>query len=216
MLDQTYNLPQSASQILGDLTALAEQLGGPDGLCQLPVSAASLDSAKVDSVPALRQFLADYTSRILIPHELPAIARAYGHVARYEVRELIALDRELGQDEALHGFAKASRSVGCAQLQNLRPLRGERVVQRYLKAVEASEANGWHTLVFGLVLALYSMPLRQGLIHFAQQTLGGFVRAGGNRVVMQAADREKLLDAQIGSVVTAIEAMLAQGIVAPN
>jgi urease accessory protein UreF len=216
MLDQTYNVPHCASEILGDLTALAEQLGGADGLCQLPVAAASLDSAKIDSVSALRRFLGDYTSRILIPHELPAIAQAYGHVNRYEIRELLALDRALAQEPVLRALAHASRSVGFAQLQRLRPLRGERVVQRYLNAVESSEANAWHTLVFGLVLALYSLPLRQGLLHYSQQTLGGFTRAAGGRIALPVADRQSLLDQQLHGISVAIEQMLAPSLSAPE
>ena len=43
-----------------------------------------------------------------------------------------------------------------------RPLRDQRLVQRYLTAVEQGEAQGWHTLVYGLTLAVYSLPLRQG------------------------------------------------------
>jgi len=73
-------------------------------------------------------------------------------------------------------------------LQKLRPLRDERLLQRYLHAVETGEANGWHTLVYGLPLALYSLPLRQGLLGYAQQTMRGFIHAAARSLKLTEAD----------------------------
>jgi urease accessory protein UreF len=70
--------------------------------------------------------------------------------------------------------------VGKIQLKRLRPLRDQRLVQRYLRAVQAGEACGWHTVVYGLILSLYSLPLRQGLLSYAQQTARGFIRAAAS------------------------------------
>lgn len=210
MLDQRYNVPQNASEILGDLTALAEQLGGTEGLGQLSLAVASLGASPVDSVTALEAFLDNYSGAVLIPDELPAVLRAYDHAARGQVRELIALDQELAQSKVLVSFAAASCQVGQTQLRRLRPLRGERVVQRYLKAVEQGEARAWHTIVYGLVLAVYSLPLRQGLIHFAHQTLHGFVQAASHRLGLKDADRERLLLAQTAPVAAAVEHVIAQ------
>jgi urease accessory protein UreF len=67
--------------------------------------------------------------------------------------------------------------VGQAQLRKLRPLRDERLIQRYLRAVEAGQAHGWHTLVYGVTLAIYSLPLRQGLLGYSHQTTRGFIYA---------------------------------------
>jgi urease accessory protein UreF len=50
-------------------------------------------------------------------------------------------------------------------------------VQRYLAAVESGQAHGWHTLVYGMTLVLYSLPLRQGLLGYAHQTTRGFIHA---------------------------------------
>lgn len=208
MLDQTYKLPQKANEVLGDLTALAEQLGGTDGLCQLPLGSFAFGSAPIESAAALSQFLQSYVAEVLIAHELPAIARAYGYATRYEVRELVAFDRELEGSAALRPFGQASRAVGRAQLQRLRPLRSERLVQRYLRAVEESEANAWHTVMFGVVLALYSLPLRQGLLHFAQQTLAGFVQAAGHRIRLEPAVRSQILSEHSGAAAAAIERIL--------
>lgn len=208
MLDQTYQLPQSVNEILGDLTGLAGELGGTDGLSELSV-ANSLSAARVNSVATLESFLQEYTQVVLVPHELPAVYHAYHYAVRGESRELVALDQQLSSIPALQGFARASSHVGRTQLRRLRPLRSERVVQRYLKAVELGEAKAWHTLVFGIVLALYSLPLRQGLVHFGYQTLGGFIHAAGTTVPIALERREQLLSSRLAGVTTATEDLLA-------
>ena len=38
-----------------------------------------------------------------------------------------------------------------------------------------SHANAWHTIVYGVILSVYSLPLRQGLLSYAVQTTRGFV-----------------------------------------
>jgi urease accessory protein UreF len=209
MLDQTFHVPQSASEILGDLTALTQQLGDTEGLQSLSTAAAAFGTNRVDSVAGLEQFLREYTVVALIPHELPAIVRAYEHSVRSHVRELVALDQQLSQLPA-QSFASASSTVGRMQLWRLRPLRGERVVQRYLQAVEAGQAKAWHTLVYGLVLAVYSLPLRQGLVHFAHQTLGGFIRAAGQRVRLSEADEIRMLGVHSEPLAAGIELAISQ------
>src|SRR5262245_66639541 len=59
----------------------------------------------------------------------------------------------------------------------MRNLKDLRTLQRYREAVNEGKAYGWHTLVYGVVLATYSLPLRQGLLHYGRQTLGGFVHS---------------------------------------
>ncbi|MFO1500321.1 MAG: hypothetical protein U1G07_18380 [Verrucomicrobiota bacterium] len=116
MLDQIQNVPRSATEILGDLTSLAGQLGGTDGLGSLSIASVA-GRARVDSLPALERFLAEYTSTILFPCELPAVFQAAGYAARGEMRELIALDQQLRPVMARHGFADASSLVGRTQLR---------------------------------------------------------------------------------------------------
>ena len=94
----------------------------------------------------------------------------------------------------LQNFAAASRLVGHTQLQRLRPLRDQRLVQRYLAAVELNEANGWHTLVYGVTLAVYSLPLRQGLFGYAQQTTRGFIQAAARPLKLAEAEADSLFD----------------------
>lgn len=170
-------LTSDPAEWLGDAHPLVAQLGTADGLASLHALAESLVSQPITSVPALREFLRAYHDRILLPQELPAIRNAFHHVSRNEVRELIAFDQQLAKENSLQSFAPASQRIGREQLQKLRPLRDERVVQRYLTAVESGQANGWHTLVYGMTLVLYSLPLRQGLLGYAHQTTRGFIHA---------------------------------------
>ena len=193
MTAETKLAPISPGELLGEAHPLLEQLGAPDGLALTGQMATALEFAHIRDLPALRHFLDDYHTRILMPVELPAIVAAHGHAARGEVRELIALDRALAQEQAIRAFAPASCRVGQRQLSKLRPLRDQRVVRRYLEAIEAGEARGWHTIVFGLSLALYSLPLRQGLQHYIGQTTRGFIAGAARSLALTQAAAEELI-----------------------
>src|SRR5580692_6399241 len=146
-----------------DFSALLRQIGSPDyfDYFGLPFD-----------VPPAKGFLEAYLTELLLPVELPAIAEACGHALRLEYRELLAQDRLLTEKIGITPMASPSRRMGRLQLARLRPLRDERVLRRYAAAVDEGKAEGWHTLVYGLTMALYSLPLRQGLIHYARETLG--------------------------------------------
>jgi urease accessory protein UreF len=171
------NMTEGGVAILGDLHPLLDQLGSTEGLVTLAAAAGSLRVPEVTSVESLVGFLAAYKKQLLLGLELPSIQKAYRHACGNETRELIGLDQEMARLSIPAHFADASRRIGQGQLQRLRPLRYERLVQRYLLAVEDARANGWHTLVYGITLALYSVPVRQGLLNYARQVLYGFVHA---------------------------------------
>jgi len=152
-----------AIALLGEFSALLRRLGSP-----------SVDHATAHG------FLNAYQSSVLAPIELPAIARAFQHAARGQWRELLALDAQLSAEPLLQPFADGSRQIGRLQLERLRPLRDERLTQRYLAAVESGQANGWHTVVYGIMLAIYSWPLRQGLIHYGRETISGLATVSGD------------------------------------
>jgi urease accessory protein UreF len=170
-----------AENLLGDFSALLQQVGvrGILPACDPPLAP---PSAYITDLPALEIFLDTYFTQILLPLELRAIAEACGRVRRGETRELIDLDGRLAGEARLAPFASASRTIGALQLQRMKPLRDERTLQRYLRAVESGRAGGWHTLVYGLTLAVYSFPLRQGLLHYARETLAGLARAAAGPV----------------------------------
>jgi urease accessory protein UreF len=210
MVMQTQLALSDAAEWLGDWHPLAEQLGSTDGLITLGSVSASLRLVPVHNVPSLRHFLRNYQSQILLPFELPAIQSAQGHAARHEVRELVALDQSLAGQPILSEFAAASRHVGQSQLRKLRPLRDQRVVQRYLHAVESGRAHGWHTLVYGLTLAVYSLPLRQGLLGYAHQTTRSFIYSAARMLSLSEHQCRVLFDSLCADLPEAVEALVTQ------
>jgi len=175
MIKQTQVALSDPAEWLGHWHPLAEQLGSADGLATLGSMSSLLRLRPVRDRVSLKQFLRQYQQEILLPLELPAIRAAYGHTQRNELRELVELDQQLCGRAVLTNFAAASRRVGHYQLQKLRPLRDQKIVRRYLHAVETGLAHGWHTLVYGMTLEIYSLALRQGLVGYAHQTTRGFI-----------------------------------------
>lgn len=199
-----------ATEWLGDWHPLAEQLGSADGLLSLSTAATVLQVRPVTDVLTLRSFLDGYKRDILLAFELPAIFCAHGHADLNELRELVQLDCSLGSEPLLQEFAEASRRVGQAQLQKLRPLRDQRIVQRYLQAVETGSASGWHTLVYGLTLSLYSLPLRQGLLGYAHQTSRGLIYAAAQPLRLSERVCRRLFDHQAADLPASIERLLQE------
>jgi urease accessory protein UreF len=195
---------------LGDWHPLVEQLGSTNGLVALSDVSAFMQIPVVHDLTSLRRFLRDYQTHILLRHELPAIHRAFDHTCRHEVRELTEFDRQLEGEPALKPFAEASRRVGQTELLKLRPLRDERIVRRYLESVERREANAWHTLGYGLTLALYSMPLRQGLLGFGFQTTRGFIYSAARSLQLSEQDCRTLLEELCANMPGAVEVLIAQ------
>lgn len=180
--------------LLGEHHPLVQQLGSVEGLHELARVSHHLRGAPVTDSASLRSFLHAYQSRILMPIELHIIHQSYLHAAGHRTQELIDLDERVGSVEALQQFLQSSRRVGQNELRRLRPLRDVRVLQRYLAAVDSGHAEGWHTCVFGLTLAIYSVPLRQGLLGYAQQVMRGFIHMAGTRFSISAAEIEDLME----------------------
>jgi urease accessory protein UreF len=212
MLSQFQTAPAIEAELHGDLTPFLEQLGSPDGLAALAGAGASLAALTISPAAGLRSFLAEYHARILQPLELPAIQRAFVHGERNELRELIAFDQSLASEMSLKDFSSASRVIGVGQLQRLRPLRDQRLARRYLAAVENGQAHGWHTLVYGLTLAIYSLPLRPGLIGYAQRATRGFIRSAARSLRLSEADSESLEREFSACLPAAVEPLLRAGI----
>jgi urease accessory protein UreF len=175
MMVEKKSAPSSPAELLGDAHPLLDQLGSTEELAVTSTLTSVMEFARVRDLPTLRAFLDTYHAQVLRPVELPAIVSAYQHATRGESRELIALDRQLAGETMIRDFALASCRVGQRQLSKLRPMRDQRIVQRYLAAIEAGEARGWHTLVYGVSLAMFSLPLRQGLQNYIEQTARGFI-----------------------------------------
>ena len=211
MLDQIKITTEPASELLGDVQALAGQIGSAEGLAALGSAALSFKLKCIKSLPELCNFLQSYQREILIPHELPVIRQAFYHSSRNELRELLALDQRLQQEPLLQDLSGASQLIGQIQLRGLRPLRDQRLVRRYGQAVQMGEARGWHTIVFGIVLALFSLPLRQGLLHYGHQTMQGFIYSAARTLELPEKQGLELHQELCSSLPEAVEHVLAQG-----
>ena len=209
MLNRAKSAPREAVELLGELHPLVTQLGSADGWATLSAVSASLRVPRVNSRASLAAFLEAYYSHVLLPRELPAIWRAWHHAGHNELRELIALDQRLARQPLQPEWAAASRRVGRWQLERLRPLRDERVVQRYWQAVREGRAHAWHTLVYGLTLALYSLPLRQGLLSYARQTLRGCIQTAARPLRLTKAECQDLLERRCTGLPRQLEAIMA-------
>ncbi len=162
--------------LLGEVRELARQLGGGPSGTSGPSGRTPAWTA-TGSAEELGRELSAYRDEVMVRQEWPVVAEAWRLAAAGQSRGLVELDRAWGQGSASGGCGEASQRVGRRQLNRLRPLRDVRVVQRYLDAINSGEASGWHPVVFGVWLAVFGIPLRQGLVHYAEQTLGGLLEA---------------------------------------
>jgi len=200
MWTQRQTLATDPAEWLGYWHPLAAQLGSADGLVTLATLTASFNLPPISDLGSLRQFIRTHHEKVLRPIELPAITRAFEHASRFELRELIAFDQALAGCVGLSPLAEASQRVGRHHLETLRPLRDDRFVRRYLAAVDEGRANAWHTLVYGLTLSVYSLPLRQGLISYLGQTTRSFIQLGVTGFNYTEADCRALFDDVCGEV----------------
>ena len=163
----------------------------------------------VANTASVRQFLQSYQKEVLGPVEMPVLLRAYRHALAFEVRELIALDASLRHEPRLVEFGEASQAVGRSQLRRLLPLQDQRLIRRYWQAVLSGQAHAWHPVVYGVVMALFSLPVRTGLGHYARKTLDGFIRSAGTRMPLGESNRDNLLAECAAAVPPLVERTLA-------
>jgi urease accessory protein UreF len=202
-------LTLESDELAGDLRQLAEQLGSAESVTDLAGAVPGGGFECVRSLPELRRFLGDYQRDVLYARELAIIQRAFLHASRNEIRELIALDEEVAKEPGLQRFATASLYVGKCQLRRLKPLKDHRVVQRYLTAIQQGKAKGWHLIVYGIVLAVYSLPLRQGLVNYGSQTMQGFINAAARRLMLAEKTCDALHEEFCSTLVPSVEKVVS-------
>jgi urease accessory protein UreF len=178
--------------ILGDVQALGHVLGSP-GQLSPPAAGAAPALRDIHCAGDCRAFVREYQRSTLLPYEIPLIQESHRRAARTEIREILRLDADPLHRHLTTELAAASRRVGRRHLEMMSPLRDERVIRRYLGEVEAGKARGWHTIVYGIYLAVYSLPLRQGLLSYAGQTQSGFILAAARRGRITEAEAAALI-----------------------
>lgn len=213
---QTILNANEAEILSGDFHPLLDQIGSAEGLALVGVVNASLVLEPTHDFTGLKRFLENYRTQLLVPLELPLICQAFAHASRNEFSELISLDQQQAHETRLEMFVSASKRIGKVQLRRLRPLRDQRGLQRYIRAVDAGEASAWHTIVYGVTLASFSMPLRQGLLNYSARVLSGFVQSSGGFDRFAQLDCETLIEENLAAIPPEIDRALLSGKLSPN
>lgn len=126
----------------------------------------------VAAPPDPRPWLESHRDGLVIALDWPVIVEAAEAARLGRHRDLVALDQ--GYPARRTGpWAEASFRVGRRQLSRLRAARDLRAVQRYLDAAEEGRAQAWNPIVFGVALAAFHLPYRQGLLHYGGTLLRG-------------------------------------------
>jgi urease accessory protein UreF len=195
--------PEEAELLSAKFTALFRQVGSADAYEEALLRPVA--GERIQGTTALRDFLDGYLTCALAPLEMPVIAKAHLFASRGHARELIELDGQMSGKVISPELASASQRTGRAQLERLRPLRDERVVQRYLAAVAEGRAAGWHTVVYGLSLAVYSWPLRSALMAYARATLCSLARSAARSSALPEAGCQEILQAVLAQLPVVME-----------
>ena len=172
--------------------------------------AGALGMGPLTSADELAVALERYRTTLLEPIELPTLTNARRLASLGRTKELIALDQDfLGNHPEWLPLAAGSLRFGRDYLSRLRPLRDERVVQRMLEAVQAGKTPGHHLIVFGLTMAVYSIPARQGLADYAQFALNALIATKARKLRLTQDDRDTLFSHSQSRLPEAIDRMVA-------
>lgn len=147
-------------------------------------------------------FLDWYTENLFIPIEAPSIIQAAEHLHYYRPRELIALDAQLSNNPILKQYCNTSRVLTLQQLRRLSPMRDQKIVRIYQTAIENHQANGWHFLIYGIVLGLFYIPYRQGLIAYAKHTYNYFSIAARDRIKLPDKKVIEITNSKISEIIS--------------
>ena len=177
---------------LGDLNPIASDDGTSISLVDPAAVSQWIGGSDLTSPEELESFLQRYHEHIFAAVEAPTIINAHSCAEQGHIREFLEMDRVLSANSLVKPFTQASCRVGRWQLRRLRPLRDHRMVKQYLEASDAGRVRSWHTLVYALVLSVYALPLRQGLVHFSTQVYESLIRNASYRVGLSEGRRADL------------------------
>jgi len=166
---------------------VAGDLYGLDDLCRVT----GLD--RPESPAALTRLGERFRDAVLLPRELPALLATHEFARRGRSRELLKEEKKLALARDWRALVAPSRRVGGHLLSQLRPLRDERIVQRFLDAHCAGRTPGFHLTVLGVTSALFHVPPRQVLWDYALTLLDGLALTAGQRLRLAAPTRQAIV-----------------------
>lgn len=149
----------------------------------------------------LEALLHDTVARI----ELPVIRWAYECSVRNDAKGLAELDRFLSSLPVPDALRAASRKVGRQQLRNFAPIKGHKFLRKYSAEVDDGNASGAQPIVYGMYLFLFSIPLREGLLSYAYQTVNGFAAAAARSAHIELRSLESTVAAACADLPKLVE-----------
>ncbi|MCS1408194.1 MAG: Urease accessory protein UreF [Verrucomicrobia subdivision 3 bacterium] len=180
-------------EFFGDLSLLTDRIGVKSAsLVNSNGMGLSLKPGDVVDTASLAKFVRGYRTQVLAVIELPGIIESSQFTERGELRELVELDRSYGESAQIRLFSEPSRWIGHCHARRLQGMRDHRTVWRYCDAIRQGKAFGWHFVIYGIVLGAFAVPLRQGLAHYSQKILRGFLESAAPSLKLEGETLEKL------------------------
>jgi len=153
---------------------------------------------------------ARFRDQVLLPWELPALLAAHQCARRGRSRELLEEEKRLANARDWRALSAPSRRVGGHLLSQLRPLRDERIVQRFLNIHQNGDTPGFHVTVLGVTSALFHVPPRQALWDYTLALLDGLTLTAGQRLRLPAPARQDIIETVSQPIPSALCQMLDQ------
>lgn len=134
------------------------------------------------SSPDLLPLLEDYLHNKIASCDLVAYAAAHRAAHQANLERLYTIDEVLTASLLPHELRQGSLRSGRALLETLTPLIEHSLLQQFAQAVKQGRTDGNAAVSFGLVSALWDIPLRVGgmmqLYMFTVSFLGAAMRLG--------------------------------------
>src|SRR5438067_194474 len=126
---------------------------------------------------SLRKFLLAQIVPALRALELPYLRFAFDAAIVHDLRQLCAIDGEIGAWKLARETREASAQLGVRRLKALRVICESPLLAAFERCVECGEARGHHIVVCALQAAVENVPLSAALTAYFYQTLAAICAA---------------------------------------
>lgn len=154
----------------------------PSGSITLSHGLEAFISLRPQSQQEMLPLLQDYLHHKIASCDLVAYAHAYRAARQSHCERLLTIDQFLTATLIPHELRQGSARSGRAMLDTLTPLMDNELLQDFAQAVKKGRGDGNAAVVFGIVSALWDIPLRAGgiiqLYTFTVSFLGAAIRLG--------------------------------------